>query len=95
MMRIPFEIYSYIDMYPRHLMLPHRLMAYPDVVSQLQTLNEFIQVQRSHFVYLVHICTHIFMYLISLDTNICISFGKINIGFNDISQSWAESNGTF
>lgn len=33
-MRKPFQIYSHLDKYPRHLMIPHRLMTYPEEVSQ-------------------------------------------------------------
>lgn len=32
-MRIPDELYEYIDHFPRHLIIPHRLMAYPSTVS--------------------------------------------------------------
>eukprot|EP01040_Poterioochromonas_malhamensis_P011509 gene11509-12548_t len=32
MMRIPDELYEYIDHFPRHLVIPHRLMAYPSTV---------------------------------------------------------------
>lgn len=35
MMRIPVDIYSYLDKYPRHLMVPHRLMAYPSSIITL------------------------------------------------------------
>jgi len=34
MMRNPNELYDYLHDFPRHLALPHRLMTYPDVVSQ-------------------------------------------------------------
>lgn len=32
MMRIPDQAYEYLDHFPRHLVVPHRLMAYPAVV---------------------------------------------------------------
>lgn len=35
MMRLPDAIYSYLDKYPRHLMVPHRLMAYPSAILAL------------------------------------------------------------
>ncbi len=35
MMRIPDEVYAYIDKYPRHLAVPHRLMAYPAPILTL------------------------------------------------------------
>lgn len=34
MMRTPDDIYAYVDFHPRHMMLPHRLMAYPASVLQ-------------------------------------------------------------
>lgn len=33
MNRIPLDLYSYIDKNPRHLLLPHRLMVYPEQVN--------------------------------------------------------------
>ncbi len=35
MMRVPEVIYSYLDKHPRHLMIPHRLMAYPSPILKL------------------------------------------------------------
>lgn len=43
MMRIIEDLYAYIDAYPRHLLLPHRLMAYPASV-----LTGFHQRSISH-----------------------------------------------
>jgi hypothetical protein len=33
MMRTPDLLYQYVDDHPRHLIIPHRLMAYPVTVS--------------------------------------------------------------
>eukprot|EP01034_Spumella_vulgaris_P026815 gene26815-33456_t len=44
MMRIPDDIYSYLDKHPRHLMIPHRLMAYP---KPILTLHHKRPVSRS------------------------------------------------
>jgi hypothetical protein len=35
MMRIPDDVYRYLDAHPRHLMIPHRLMAYPKPILTL------------------------------------------------------------
>ena len=35
MMRIPDDIYSYLARHPRHLIVPHRLMAYPSPILSL------------------------------------------------------------
>ena len=39
-MRIPEQLYSYVDTHPRHVMIPHRLMAYP--VSVLTAFHKRI-----------------------------------------------------
>lgn len=35
MMKIPDDVYTYLNQYPRHLLIPHRLMAYPRQVITL------------------------------------------------------------
>jgi hypothetical protein len=41
MNRAPEDQYEYLDAHPRHVMIPHRLMAYPNDVSLHYTAISF------------------------------------------------------
>ena len=44
MMRKPLQVYAHLEKYPRHLMIPHRLMTYPEEVSRRVTICNLLSI---------------------------------------------------